>query len=798
MVKKYSAHDSDALVYGTQHPDTSPGGGWPALKAIGEHMLRQQVPFVGNRVLLDMNKPAGFKCPSCAWPNPVRPAMAEFCENGAKAIAWETTRKRARPEFFERHTVTELRKWSDHELESQGRLTHPMRYNASTDKYEAVSWEEAFREIGDELRGLDDPWRAQFYTSGHAPNESAFMYQLFGRMYGINNFPDCSNMCHETTTVSLTQSLGVGKATTTLDDFDHADAVFIFGQNTGTNSPRMMGNLHELVQRGGSVVTFNPLREKALVRFSDPQSPKDMLSLSGTSISSQYHQVRIGGDIAALQGICKAVIEADDQARQRGEKSVIDWPFIETHTRGLEAFAEHCRRLDWPRIERHSGLERSAMEKAADTYIKAERVICCWGMGITQHQRGGDGLQQIINLLLLRGNIGRRGTGACPVRGHSNVQGDRTVGISHKPGGAFLDKLDEVFDIRAPREHGTGVVECCESILAGGVDVFIGLGGNFFRAIPDQDRVVEKTLNQLKLTAHISTKINRSHLWHGKKAFILPCLARSERDYQGGKLQTVTLEDGMSHINASTGRIEPASSHLKSEVAIIAGIARATLDPHPGVDWAWLAEDYSRIRDRIEAVLPDMFADYNARVGTPGGFHLYNAARERVWQTDSGRANFLFPGEQLDAGVTPPEASHFQLLTTRGHDQFNTTVYSLDDRYRDVYGTRMVVMMNADDMARHALEEGNMIEFRTVSDDGVARSAKGFRVMPYDIPKGCAAAYYPETNGLIPLANRDERSHTLAAKSVPVTIHLMSTEKVEGLTVKGGGIDGLKVEGLTV
>ncbi|WP_456269338.1 FdhF/YdeP family oxidoreductase [Kushneria sp. AK178] len=782
MVKKHIAHESNDRVYGSQDEGTSPGGGWLALKAVQDHMFRQQVPFVGNRLMLSMNKHLGFKCPSCAWPDPVKPAMAEFCENGAKAVAWEATRKRVRPEFFERHTVTELSDWSDHELESQGRLTHPMRYNAGTDRYEAVSWEDAFREIGEELRSYEDRWRVQLYTSGHAPNESAFMFQLFGRMYGINNFPDCSNMCHETTTVSLPDSLGVGKATTTLDDFDHTDAVFIFGQNTGTNSPRMMGNLHELVNRGGAVVTFNPLREKALVRFADPQSPKDMLSPAGTTISSQYHQVRIGGDIAAIQGMCKVVIEADDRARANGDKRVLDHEFIDAHTHGLDAFADHCRALDWDRIERHSGLTRDAIEQAADVYMNAERVICCWGMGITQQKHGGDGVQQIVNLLLLRGNIGRRGAGACPVRGHSNVQGDRTVGIYQKPTEQFLSQLDSVFDIQSPRRHGDDVAQCCESIMNGGVDAFIGLGGNFFRAIPDIERVAEQTLNKLKMTVQISTKLNRSHLIHGKKAFILPCLARTEKDIQAGVLQTVTLEDGMSNVNGSTGQIEPASKHLRSEVAIIAGIARATLVPHTKVDWEWLSEDYSRIRDRIEAVFPDMFRDYNARVGTPGGFHLYNAARERVWNTESGRANFLFPGNTLDSSMTTPDADHFQLITTRGHDQFNTTVYSLDDRYRDVYGTRMVVMMNPADIERLGLEEGNLIEFRAVTEDGIERRAAGFRVMPYDVPEGCAAAYYPETNGLIPIANRDERSHTIAAKSVPVTIHLMDTEQVQQQT----------------
>ncbi|MCM2973073.1 FdhF/YdeP family oxidoreductase [Larsenimonas suaedae] len=769
-------------LHGTQDHASSPGGGWLALKAVEQHMLRQRIPFKGNQLLLKMNKPDGFDCPSCAWPDPVKPHMAEFCENGAKAVAWEATHKRTGPEFFEKHTVTELLEWSDHALEDQGRLTHPMRYNAASDKYEAVEWDQAIAEIGAELKAIDDPNDVEFYTSGRASNEAAFMFQLLGRLYGTNNFPDCSNMCHETTTVSLPMSLGVGKATTTLDDFDHADAVFIFGQNAGTNSPRMMGELFNLVHRGGKVVTFNPLREKALVKFANPQSPADMMRPNGTDISSQYYQLRIGGDIAAIQGMCKALIEADDEAQAHGEKPVLDHEFIEAHTHGFEAFVDYCRGLSWHTLEAHSGLGEHELRDAADTYRRSERVIACWGMGITQHRYGGDAIHQIINLLLLRGNIGKRGAGACPVRGHSNVQGDRTVGIFHKPTEEMLSGLDKAFDITCPREHGHDVALCCEAILRGDVKAFVGLGGNFFRAIADQERVMAATLDKLDLTVQISTKLNRSHLIHGKKAYILPCLGKTERDVKAGLPQASTVEDGMCMVHASTGELEPASSRLRSEVTIISDIARATLPVYPKVDWAWMSEDHDRIRDKIEAVFPDVFTNFNERIKTPGGFHLYNAARERVWLTDTDRANFLFDAARLDSSMSAPEATHFQLLTTRGHDQFNTTVYSLDDRYRDIYGTRMVAMMNPDDMAKYGLEAGNKIAFSTVAEDGIARRVAGFQVVPYDIPSGCIASYYPETNPLIPIGYRDERSNTIAGKSVPVTIELMDTQEIEKQT----------------
>ncbi|KAA8693867.1 Molybdopterin oxidoreductase subunit alpha [Pseudomonas caricapapayae] len=768
------SENSRAPLQGSQ-TDGSPAGGWPALGAVNKHLLRQHVLIEGNRTLLSMNKPGGFDCPSCSWPDPKKPHAFEYCENGAKALAWESTKKRVTPEFFARHTVSELATWSDHDLEEQGRITQPMRYDAASDKYLPVTWDQAFAEIGEELRHLSDPSKLELYTSGRTSNEAAFLYQLFGRLYGMTNFPDCSNMCHETTTMALPESIGVGKGTTTLEDFEKADAIFIIGQNPGSNSPRMMSELHAAARRGASIISFNPLRERALVRFAAPQDPRDMLSLHGVKISSQYHQVRIGGDLIALQGICKAVIEADDVAQHANLPRILDVTFIDEHTHGFEQYAAYCRQLSWDIIERHSGLTRQAIEDVAAVYMRSEGVICCWGMGVTQHKRGGDAVQQIINLLLLRGNIGKPGAGACPVRGHSNVQGDRTMGIYEKAGEPFLASMSKVFGFEASRKKGHAVAETCEALLRGEVEALISMGGNFFRAIPDTD-VICPTVSRLKMTVLVNTKLNRSATVHGQKAFLLPCVARSELDMQNGVAQTITVEDSMSMVHGSTGMLEPASNHLISEIAIIAGMAKATLEPNPKVNWDGYVGDYARIRDKIEEVLPEQFYDFNQRILEPGGFRLPNAASERKWDTESGKANFLFPEGIYDEDDTPPGAEHLQLMTIRSHDQFNTTVYSNDDRYRDIYGDRMVVMLNPQDIERLGLKAGDYIEFQTALDPTTARRAAGFKVVPYDVPQGCCAAYYPETNGLLPLANRDKHGNTPAAKSIPVNLVRMTPE----------------------
>jgi molybdopterin-dependent oxidoreductase alpha subunit len=748
-------------------PYHQPAGGWGALKALSEHLIEQRVPIKGATTLSRMNQPEGFDCPGCAWPDPKHTSSFEFCENGAKAVAWEATAKRCTPEFFAEHSVTELSGWSDYDLEMVGRLTHPMVYDRASDHYHPVSWEDAFAIIGGHLNALSDPNMAEFYTSGRASNEAAFLYQLFAREYGTNNFPDCSNMCHEATSVGLPQSLGVGKGTVLLDDFDKADCIFIFGQNPGTNSPRMMTNLWKASRRGAAIISFNPFRERALERFQYPQNPIEMATFSATKISSPLYQVRVGGDMAALKGIMKVMVEEDEAARASDRPEIFDWDFIRGHTVGIEAFIADLKATQWPDIERQSGLLREDLEHAAHVYMKAERAIIVFGMGITQHKRGACNVQQLANLALLRGHIGREGAGLCPVRGHSNVQGDRTVGITEVPTKEFLDRLEHRFGFKPPTAHGHNVVTALEAMIRGEVKVFVAMGGNFAAAIPDWQQT-QAALRDLDLTVHVSTKLNRSHLIHGRDALILPCLGRTEIDIQATGPQSITVEDSMSMVHASGGRNKPASEHLMSEPAIVAGIARATLGNRSVVDWEALVADYDRIRDAIEDVFP-IFQGYNARIRVPGGFHLTSTARERIWMTPSGKANFLlFDGLGEDTCESDPEM--LWLSTIRSHDQYNTTLYSMSDRYRGVYGQRDVVFLNEQELKRRGLADGDRVDLVTLSTDGMERSVRNFRVVGYSFPNGCCAAYYPETNPLVPLYAHDPMSFTPSSKGIPVRI----------------------------
>jgi formate dehydrogenase major subunit len=674
-------------------------------------------------------------------------------------------------EFFAAWTVGELERQSDHWLEDQGRLTEPMRYDPATDKYVPVAWDEAFALIGRELRALADPNEAEFYTSGRTSNEAAFLYQLVARLYGTNNFPDCSNMCHEPTSVGLPESIGIGKGTVVLEDFEHADAIFILGQNPGTNSPRMMTELHNASRRGAPIIVFNPLKERALERFAAPQDPIEMATFGSTRIASEYCQVRVGGDTAALKGIIKLVLEADDAATGAGQPPVLDMPFITEHTDGFETFAADIRKTDWDDILSTSGLPREQLERVARVYMQSKAVIACYGMGITQHRLGTENVQQLANLLFLRGNIGRPGAGICPVRGHSNVQGDRTVGIDEKPKPEFLDRLGRVFGFDPPRAHGHNVVHAVEAMLDGRAKAFIGMGGNFVAAVPDKP-LVEEAMRKLRLTVAVTTKLNRGHLVHGKEALLLPCLARSEIDFQKSGPQSVTVEDSMSVVHASGGLLPPGSEHLKSEVAIVCGMARATLT-NTTVDWQSFEDDYDLIRDKIEEVFPDLFKDFNAKIRQPGGFRLANGASERVWRTSTGKARFIvFHG--VDENPPDPHPEMLRLATIRSHDQYNTTIYSMNDRYRGVYGTRTVVFMNKDDMAARGIAPQALVEIEALSGDGVERRVHGFAALPYDIPRGSIAAYYPETNPLLALAYHDHKSQTPAAKSIPVIVRAMA------------------------
>ena len=748
-------------------PYNPPAGGWGALRATAKALREQSIELKGSRALLSMNQPDGFDCPGCAWPDPRHTSSFEFCENGAKAVSWELTKRRVTREFFASHTVRELEQESDYWLEEQGRLTEPMRYDPAIDHYVPVAWDEAFALVGRELNALNDPNEAEFYTSGRTSNEAAFMYQLFARCFGTNNFPDCSNMCHEPTSVGLPESIGIGKGTVLLDDFAAAEAIFILGQNPGTNSPRMLTELHRASRRRVPIVVFNPLRERALERFAAPQDPVEMATFGETRIASQYCQVRIGGDVAALKGVMKLVLAAHDEALRGGAEPVLDLDFIAHHTHGFEAFADDLRQTKWEEILRVCGLPRDQLERVAAVYMRARAVIVVYGMGITQHLLGTANVQQIVNLLLLRGNFGKPGAGICPVRGHSNVQGDRTMGIDEKPKPELLDQLAKVFGFEPPRARGHDVVNAVQAMVDGRAKVFIGLGGNFVRAVPDWT-VAEAAMRRLRLTVAASTKLNRGHLVHGEQALILPCLARSDIDMQVDGRQLVTVEDSMSMVHASFGLVEPPSEHLKSEVAIVCGMAKATL-PDCGIDWDFFVADYNRIRDKIEEVFPDLFADFNNRIRQPGGFHLTIPPRQRVWNTATGRANFLvFSGVDEDRPVSNP--AMLRLATLRSHDQYNTTIYGLDDRYRGVFGGRMVVFMNEADMASRGISEGAMVEIESLAEDGKRRVVGGFWVKPHSIPIGSIGAYYPETNPLLPLAYHDLKSGTPAAKSIPVLV----------------------------
>jgi molybdopterin-dependent oxidoreductase alpha subunit len=749
-------------------PYESASGGWGSVQSLAKSLGRDRVPFSGPRVLLKQNKPDGFMCVSCAWAKPADPRVFEFCENGAKATTWEITSKRVTPRFFAIHTVSELEQWDDHHLEAAGRLTHPMRWDPATDKYVPVEWARAFEEIGRELRAIA-PESAVFYTSGRASLETAFMYGLFARAFGNNNLPDSSNMCHETTSVALPESIGVPVGTCTLDDFAHTDCIFFFGQNVGTSSPRMLHQLQEAVKRGVPIVTFNPLRERGLVEFVNPQSPAEMLIKPPTRITSQYHQVKTGGDTAAIMGIAKALFDLEAKDAQAGREP-LDHDFIREHTHGFEDFKAAVETTDWQQIENRSGLTRGALEAAAAVYAHAKSVMFIYGMGLTQHKKGVETVQTMVNLALMRGNIGRRGAGICPVRGHSNVQGQRTVGITEKPEQVPAEKLKQLFGIDTPQQKGVNTVETCEKIIDGSVRAVVLLGGNLVRSVPEH-RLVEPAWRKLRLTVQILTKLNRTALVHGEISYILPCLGRIEIDEQASGPQAVSMEDSTGCMHGSRGQVKPASPHLLSEPRIVAELAKAAAQSGSKIPWDDWVADYSQIRNAIAETYPDIFHDFNARMWQPGGFHRPLGARKRVWNTETGKANFIAPKSlATDIDVPLDQRDVVQLITLRSNGQFNTTVYNYDDRFRGIYGSRHVVLMHRNDIDRFELKEGQLVDLTTAVDDGVERKVEGFRVVAYDIPEGCIAGYYPECNLLLPLWHHAEKSKTPAAKSIPVRV----------------------------
>lgn len=752
-------------------PYTHPAAGWGALKYVAINLLKEKVAGGNYRTLLKQNQPNGFDCPGCAWPDREHASTFEFCENGVKAVAAEATSKRVTPAFFEAHTVEALMAQSDFELEQHGRLTDPLVYDALRDRYVPIGWDEAFDLIARHLNALDHPDEAAFYTSGRASNEAAFLYQLFVRMYGTNNFPDCSNMCHEATSRGLPGTVGVGKGTVTLDDFEHADTLLIFGQNPATNHPRMLGELRECAKRGATIVSINPLKERGLERFASPQHPVEMLTMGSTKISSVFIRPKVGGDFALIKGVAKRVIELDDEAQASGLERVLDLDFLAQHTVGFDAFADDLRAESWDTIVAEAGVPFDEVLKLADIYVKGRAVISTWGMGLTQHKNSVPTIQLLSNLMMMRGNIGRLGAGLCPVRGHSNVQGDRTVGIEERPTQAFLDRLGEVYDFEPPREHGLDVVNTIQAMLDGKVKVFIGLGGNFSIATPDTPRTWE-AMRSCALTVHITTKLNRSHLIHGRDALILPTLGRTEIDLQNGVAQGVTVEDSMSMVHISYGMNKPASENLLSEIAIVARMAKATLGSDK-VDWLAQTADYALIRDGIAQVV-EGFHDYNERLKTPGGFHLGVASRERIWKTPSGKAQFLVHAIAVDTPIHQARKQYGErlmtLMTTRSHDQYNTTIYGLDDRYRGVYGQRRVLFAHKDDIAMLGFSVGQRVDITSVWADGIERHADGFLLVEYDIPRGCLGAYYPETNPLVPLASVADGAGTPTSKSIPVLL----------------------------
>ena len=739
-----------------------PTGGWGSLQSVLSQAAKDRAGLGVLDTLRRQNKPGGHMCTSCAWAKPPSPHLAEFCENGAKATIWDLTPDRCGPDFFARHTLTELRAWCDHDLEAAGRLTHPMRYDPDSDRYVRASWDQAFAAIGQALNALD-PGSTVFYASGRASLETSYLYALFARLYGHNNLPDSSNMCHETTSVGLKKFIGVSVGTCVLDDFDHCDMIIFMGQNTGSNSPRFLHTLKSARDRGCKIVTFNPIRERGLVKFVSPQSPAQMTVTPATTISDLYLQVKPGGDVAALAGICKRVIEQD----KRSGGTVVDRDFVDSHTTGFQDFVTRMKQISWEEIEQTSGLRREDLETAGDMYCKAEKTIGIYGMGLTQHVKGWLNLGMYINLLLLRGNIGRQGAGISPVRGHSNVQGQRTVGITEKPKLVPNDKLRELYGFEPPMEEGRNTTALVEGLLDGSVKGLISLGGNLARAIPDRLRA-EPCWGNLDLNVQVATKLNRSHLFPGKHSWLLPCLVRAEEDRQATGPQAVSMEDSLSMVHGSLGKRRPASPHLKSEIAIVTGIAKATLPPNSQVKWDEWTGNYALIRELIEVTYPDKFKDFNDRLYTPGGFHRGNKARERIWQTDSGKAEFTAP-ETLSALGTEATGDELTMVTLRSNDQFNTTVYGFSDRLRGLTG-RDLVLINPEEMSRQGLAEGQTVTLECAVEDGHERAVRGLRVVGYDLPDGCVAAYYPEVNPLVPVQYRDELSHTPAYKGVPVRI----------------------------
>ncbi|GCE02099.1 FdhF/YdeP family oxidoreductase [Embleya hyalina] len=753
MVSKPPVDDvgDEGLVVG---PPKEYAAGLPAVAWSLRHAGRQMGVKRSLLTLVQVNQKQGFDCPGCAWPEPDHRSVAEFCENGAKAVAEEATVRRVGADFFAAHPVAELADKSDYWLGQQGRLTEPMYLAEGASHYAPISWEDAFGVVAEELAALDSPDAAAFYTSGRTSNEAAFVYQLFVRAFGTNNLPDCSNMCHESSGSALTQTLGVGKGSVSLEDLYRSDLIFVVGQNPGTNHPRMLSALEKAKQAGASIVAVNPLPEAGLLRFKNPQKVSGMLG-SGTPLTDEFAQIRVNGDLALFRALNRLLLEAEDAA----PGTVLDRDFIDEYAHGFEEFAADVRTTPWADVLEATGLSREQIERIHRRVLGSRRIVVCWAMGLTQHKNSVPTIREVVNFLLLRGNVGRPGAGVCPVRGHSNVQGDRTMGIYEKPAPAFLDALEQEFGFAPPRAHGHDVVDTIRAMRDESVKVFVAVGGNFVSATPDT-AATEAALRATRLTVQVSTKLNRSHAVTGRRALILPTLGRTERD------QFVTVEDSMSAVHMSRGKLPPASPRLRSEVAIVCGLAERVLGDRVSVPWRDLARDYDLIRDRIERVIPG-FTDFNRRVREPGGFVLPHGPRDaRRFPTTTGKANF----SRNELAVLRVPEGRLILQTVRSHDQYNTTIYGLDDRYRGIRQGRRVVFVNPVDLSTLGLADGALVDLVSEWHDGSERRAEAFRVVSYDTAAGCCAAYFPETNVLVPLDSTADESNTPTSKSIVVRL----------------------------
>lgn len=760
------------IVVVHQHKDAQPPEEFTGLKVKKPKTTSAGLPAIGStlgqvqknmklgsavKTMFKLNQKGGFDCPGCAWPDPEddRSSLGEYCENGIKAIAEEATKRRLTPDFFAKYSVEELATWSDYQIGKQGRLTEPMILRAGQSHYEPISWDAAFQQIGQQLQNLSSPDEAIFYTSGRTSNEAAFLYQLFVREYGTNNLPDCSNMCHESSGKGLSDTVGIGKGSVTLPDLYEAEVIIVMGQNPGTNHPRMLSALEKCKENGGKIITINPLPEAGLMNFVNPQRPLKIFG-KGTKITDLFLPVKVNGDIALLKALMKLLWYEE----QKYPELVLDLDFVGQKTVGFEAFLEDLKKWDFNELQDACGVSRDKLKAAVDILKYKKKIIVCWAMGLTQHENGVDNIQEVVNFLLMKGSIGKAGAGTCPVRGHSNVQGDRTVGIWESPPQAFLDRIEAHFGFKPPQEHGLAVVDAIKAMYERKAKVFFAMGGNFISATPDTEYTAQ-ALKNCDLTVHVSTKLNRSHLVHGKEAIILPCLGRTEKDMQADGEQFVSVENSMGVVHSSQGVLPPCSEHLLSEPAIVARLAKATLK-NSKVDWEKMAANYDHVRDAIEAVVPG-FERYNERVREPGGFYLPNGARKGEFNTKSGKAHFTVnPIPKLDL-----QANEYLMMTIRSHDQYNTTIYGLNDRYRGIYNERRVVLMNVRDMQAAGLKQGDIVDLYGTYK-GQERVARKFIVVPYEIPPQCVATYFPEANVLVPIDQYARGSKTPASKSVVI------------------------------